>query len=412
MRILILHMRYAPDATGTGPLVTELAEDLVHSGHKVLVVASVPHYGRQSIVPGYRKGLVSKSLESGVEIWRTWAFAPAEGNLLGRSLDYLFYLILSTLAGWFSGRHDVILCVSPPVTVTLSAWLIGRVRRIPVVFNAQDIWPDGLIAMGRLRNRFMIRLFRWVEDLAYRTALKIIVVSDGMKENLLGKGVLESKVAVIPNWVDPIAIHPLPASDSLRAGLGLMDHFIVLLAGNLGYASCLETVVEAATLLRDEPKIVFLLVGEGSAKSRAVEQAQRSEAANLHFLTTQDRARLSQVYATGDVSLVTLRSSMGKVSVPSKTYSIMASARPVLAAVPADSEIHGLIEEAKCGVWVEPENPEALAEAIRKMRADPDRLTVWGRNGLKQVSEKYTRAVCTQAYATQLKQLSVGENLR
>ena len=410
MRILILHMRYAPDATGTGPLVTELAQDLVRAGHRVLVITSAPHYGRRDVPRAYRQGWLSKRAENGVEVWRTWAFAPAEGSALGRALDYLLYLLLSTVAGWRSGRHDVILCVAPPITASVSAWLIGRPRRTPILFNAQDIWPDGLIAMGRLKNRWLIRMLRVLERFAYRTAAKVLVVSDGMRDNIVGKGISETKVAVISNWVDAETIQPQPPEDSLKKDLGLSDRFVVLLAGNMGYAACLETVIQTAAMMRGNERAVFLLVGEGSAKEAARRQCDELGLRNVIFTTTQPVSEVSRVFASADVSLVTLRASMGRVSVPSKTYAIMASGRPVVAAVPEDSEVRQIVANAGCGVCVSPEAPTVLAATLSDLVTKGEQLGVWGANGRRYVLDHFGRTTCTSAYERALRDVLTSDN--
>ncbi len=409
MRILILHMRYAPDATGTGPLVTDLAQDLAGEGHEVCVVTSIPHYGRARVADGYRRGWLDRQRESGVDVWRTWSPAPAPDSRVGRALDYLVYFFLSTVAGWMSGRADVILCVAPPITVAVSGWILSRMRHVPMVFNVQDIWPDGLIQMGRLRSRPVIALFRGLERFAYRAADRITVVSEGMWEALVGRGVPEAKIEVISNWVDLASFPKVPRSQSLAAEMGLEDKFVVLFAGNLGYAACLDSIVAAALLLSDQPRIAFLLVGEGSARGEAEHQASEAHLPNLTFVTTQPKARLAHVYASADIGLVTLRRGMGRLSVPSKAYAIMAARRPILAAVPEDSEIRRLVEQAQCGQSIEPEDPEALAEAIRKLAQAEGRLRDWGDHAAAFVASNFTRELGTRRYERLLSDVAAGD---
>lgn len=409
MRILILHMRYSPDATGTGPLVTELAQDLAGMGHAVCVVTSVPHYGRARVADGYRRGWLDRRRESGVDVWRTWSPAPAPDSRAGRALDYLVYFLLSTAAGWMSGRADVVLCVAPPITVAVSGWIVGRLRRARLVFNVQDIWPDGLIQMGRLRSRLAIVLFRGLERFAYRAADRITVVSEGMREALVSRGVPEAKIEVISNWVDLASFPKVPRSSSLAAELGLAGKFVILFAGNMGYAACLESIVAAALLLTGEPEIAFLLVGEGSARSEAERQASELHLPNLTFVTTQPKARLAHVYASADVGLVTLRKGMGRLSVPSKAYAIMAARRPILAAVPEDSEIRRLVEQAHCGQSIQPEDPEALAEAIRKLARAGEQLRDWGDHAAAFVASNFTRELGARRYVRLLTDVAGGD---
>jgi len=398
MRVLILHMRYWPEATGTGPLVTELAEDLAAAGEDVVVVTSVPHYGLPEIPAEFRGGLIHRALKSGVTVYRTLAPVAHVGSALGRGLDYAAYTVLASLAAISLGPVDIILCVAPPVTVGFSGWVVGFLRKCPTVFNAQDIWPDGLISMGRIHNRVLIAVFRRLEQLVYRTSNRITVVSEGMRKNVLSKGVAAGRVQVIPNWVDTERIHPVEGPNPFRNELALGESFVVLFAGNVGYAAGLESVLAAAGLLRGEPRICFLIVGEGSAKADLLRAAEREGLTNVRFLPTQPSGILSNVLGAGDVGLVPLREGMGAVSVPSKAYAIMAGGRPVLAAVPTDSEIRHLVAEAKCGVCVPAEEPQALAEAVLRLAGEPDRLTEYGRNARSYVVERYSRAIMTSRY--------------
>jgi len=397
-RLLILHMRYRPDATGTGPLVTELAEDLSARGMRVTVICSVPHYGMARVPAEYRGRLFSHSMEAGVRVIRTWSSAPHTGNVLVRLIDYVLYHLLSTVAALRAGKQDLVLCVAPPITVAITGWLVARLYKAALVFNAQDIWPDGLVAMRKGAARLFLPLLRRLERWVYAVSYKVTVVSPGMARNLAAKGVPADKVLVIPNWVDTAAIRPGARLNRFRQSLGLGDEFIALFAGNLGYAAGLETVILAAERLRSAGDIVFVIVGEGSAKAALVRQAAEIELGNIHFLTTQPSGAFPEVLATADVSLVTLRRGMGGLSVPSKAYAIMASGRPILASVPEDSEIRTLVEAGDCGWTVPPEDPQALAEAILRLQALPDELDRRGRNARVCAEAHHSRHGRTEAY--------------
>jgi colanic acid biosynthesis glycosyl transferase WcaI len=271
-------------------------------------------------------------------------------------------------------------------------------RWCPFVFVAQDIWPDGLISMGNLKSGSAIAAFRFLEKMVYRVASRVVVVSEGMKENLTAKGVPAAKIEVIPNWVDTGVIQPMERQNSFRADLGLMDRFVVLFAGNLGYAADLEQVLRAARLLQGESKLVFLLVGSGSARSALMRAAEEERLSNVVFVPTQLASKLSEVLAAADLSLVTLRKDMGRVSVPSKIYSYMASARAILACVPATSEAKRLVEVSGCGVWVPPDAPEILAETIVEMSRSPESLALMGQRGRQYATNHCSRSAATMAY--------------
>jgi colanic acid biosynthesis glycosyl transferase WcaI len=371
----------------------------------VTVITSFPHYGQRALGKDYGRGVTSQRLEAGVRVVRVLGFPYAADTVLGRALDYGLYSAISSAAGLMARQPDVVLAVAPPITVGLSGRLVGLSRRAPLVFNAQDIWPDGLIRMGKLRSRPLIRALHGLERLTYASARRIVVLSEGMKDNLLKKMVPPDKIDVVPNWVDLDVIRPVEKQNSFRRELGLAGSFVVLFAGNLGFAAGLDSVLQAAYLLRQARDVAFLIVGEAPG-SRGASQELGLE--NMTFVTSQPADRLSEVFGAADVSLVPLRSGMGSLSVPSKTLAIMASARPVLAAVPPDSEVRRVVDEARCGRCVDPEDPAALAAVIEELRGDGERLEWFGQNGRKFALAHYGRREIVTRYRRLLREVALG----
>jgi putative colanic acid biosynthesis glycosyltransferase WcaI len=405
MRIMILHMRFHPDLTGTGPLVSDLASDLVELGNEVTVIASMPHYGRDKIPAEYRGRLLHRSNFKGVDLWRTFVYVPKNPSGFQRALNYLSYTIMSIVAGLIAKKPDVILCVNPPITVGFSGWLVSLIRRAPLVFNVQDVWPDCLVIIDQLRSPLLIRIFKHLEKFIYRVSACVTVLSEGMKENLVRKNVPADKVEVIPNWSDIETIRPLERHNGFRAAQGLNGEFVVMFAGNLGFIAMLDKVLEAAKLLEDDPHIQFLIIGEGNAKAGLVDRAGELGLNNLRFLPTQPKEVLPEMLGAADLSLVTLNRRLGQLNVPSKTYSIMASARPVLASVPENSEIARLVKDAGCGEEVPPEDPQSLAQAIKRLSNQREKLQVYGVNGRRYVEEYLTRRRITSHYHNLLHQV-------
>jgi colanic acid biosynthesis glycosyl transferase WcaI len=398
LRVLIVHMRYAPDATGTAPIVTQLAQDLARAGERVTVVTSAPHYGRAQVVEEYRGRWLHVSTEDGVRIIRTMAVGFAPGSVLGRIVNYGLYLMLSTWAACRELPADVILAVAPPITVGITGWIAGRAGHVPLVYNAQDIWPDGLVQIGRLRWRPMIAAFHALERRVYAASARVTVVSGGMRDNLISKGVAPDKVAVLANWIDTSAVVPQVSETDFRRRHGLQESFVVLFAGNLGYAAGLDQLVGVAKRLESRPEIMLVLVGEGSARPDLERQVREARVSNLRLFSTEPAERLADLLASADIGLVTLRAGMGALSVPSKTYAYMAAGRPVLAAIPPDSEVRTIVEESGCGVCCDPDKPEALAAKILEMADDRDRLRRMGDAGRRWVEQHGSRARITAAY--------------
>jgi colanic acid biosynthesis glycosyl transferase WcaI len=407
MRILILHMRYHPDLTGTAPLVTDLAAKLAAMGDEVTVITSMPHYGLKQIASKYRGKAIHREKINGVDVWRTFVYVPPNHKGFYRSINYLSYTFMSIASGILAEGVDVILCVNPPITVGFSGWLLSLSQSAPMVLNIQDVWPDCIAIIGQLRSRWLYRLFKYLEKFLYERADRVTVLSEGMKRNLEDKKVRSSKIAVIPNWADLDAVKPMEKNNGFRSKHGLKGNFIAMFAGNIGFISVLDTVLDAASIVKDRIDIQFLIVGEGNAKAALVEKAAELAMRNVRFLPTQAPAILPEMLAAADLSLVTLDRRLGQLNVPSKTYNIMASGRPVLAAVPADSEIARLVTEADCGITVPPEDPPALADAIVKMQDDPNELERLGKNGREYVEKHYAKDKIIRQYRDLLHEFGI-----
>lgn len=383
MKVLLVHMRYQPDATGTAPLVTQLAQDLARDGAKVVVITSLPHYGRDSIHPDYREhqGFFHHSQEHGVEIIRTPVFVPRSRRILQRALNYLSYNLNSLAAGLLVRGVDVVLAVNPPITTTFSAWILSLLHRAPLIVGIQDIWPDCLIQVGQIKNKAVIMASKLLERIQYAVAKKVVVLSLGMKENLLLKEVQEEKIWVINNWADTDEVIPLPRENPFSLEQGLGDLFVVLFAGNHGYIGALECIIEAADLLKDHPEILFLLAGQGSVKGDLINLVKRKGINNVRFLPTQPKEKWLEMLAAADLGLVTLRKDLADLNVPSKVYTLMAAGRPILASVPETSEVVRLVQDANCGFTLAPENPAELARVILEIKHDKALLEKLGQNG-------------------------------
>jgi colanic acid biosynthesis glycosyl transferase WcaI len=391
-------MRFHPDLTGTAPLVTDLASHLAVMGDDVTVITSMPHYGRKQISSKYRGRLIHREKINGVEVWRTFVYVPPNHKGFYRSINYLSYTFMSIASGILAEGVDAILCVNPPITVGFSGWILSLSQRAPMVLNIQDVWPDCIAIIGQLRSRWLYRTFKHLEKFLYEKAARVTVLSEGMKKNLEDKRVNSSKIAVIPNWADLDTVVPMEKNNGFRSQNELDGKFVVMFAGNIGFISVLDMVLDAAKIVKDRSDIHFLIVGEGNAKAALMKKADDLALPNVRFLPTQPPNVLPEMLAAADVSLVTLDHRLGQLNVPSKTYNIMASGRPVLASVPTDSEIARLVKEAACGVTVPPEDPTALADAILRMQSNPHELDRLGKNGREYVVANYAKDKVIRQY--------------
>jgi colanic acid biosynthesis glycosyl transferase WcaI len=408
MRILMLAQHFAPEEIAGAGLATDLATDLVAAGHTVSFVTCAPNHPHGRVFPGYRNSLLAKEQWQGVQVIRTWSYISPPAGFWRRIFNYGTFSATAFYGGLAAGKPDVIFSYSPPLPLGVSAWALSRLWRVPWVLRVEDLYPDAAVAAGVLRNRPAIGFFYALEKWLYRRASHISLISEGFRQALLAKGVAAEKLSVVPVWADPQAVMPLPRQNAFRANQGLTDEFVVMYAGNLGHASAVEDVMEAAYHLREREDICFLMIGEGVKKASLQQFAADRGLTNVRFLPYQPREAFADMMAAADVSLVTLNAQSSGTSLPSKTFNIMASARPILAVTPADSDMARLVAEADCGVSVLPGAPEQLAEAILALQNGGARLAEMGRNGRKELEAVYSRQVCVTQYEAALRQAAAG----
>ncbi len=366
VKLVVLCPHFTPDTAPTGEVMTRIVGELAALGHELHVVTSLPWYRDHRIEPGWGGRLARRERTAWGSIVRVHPFPGVDKRSIARrAVGFAGFSVLAGLAGLVAGRSirraDGVLAMSPPLTLGLTGWVVHLLRRGPLVFNIQDVFPDAAIETGAITDRRLIAAARWLERVSYRRAAAVTVLSDDLADNLRAKLPADDRhrVRVIPNFVDLVAITPMDRMTAYRAELGLGAEPVVMYAGNVGFSQSLELLLEAA---RRMPAVSFVVNGGGSARSEL--ETAAAGLANVRFGDHQPRERISEVLATGDVHVVPLRRGLAAVSVPSKTYSILAAGRPILAAIDPDTEVPRLIERAGCGTSVPPEDPEAFCTAL------------------------------------------------
>lgn len=404
-RVLLLTLVFAPDGVSTAELMTELALELQHLGHDVIVLTTTPHYNvepearqRQPLVKRWGNFLYQSDCQS-IPVFH--ASIPVKGSRVGaRLLDYARFHVISTLAGLsrITGAYDVILAPSPPLTIGLSAWILSRLRHVPFIYNVQEIYPDVAVSLGVLHNRTVIRAMEWLERFVYARAQRVVVISEWFRRRLLVKGVPDAKLQVIPNFVDTDFLQPGERQNFFSARHELDNRFVVLYAGNIGLTQGFETIMAAAQQLADVPDVHFVIVGDGARRAWLEEQLAQHTTSNVILLPYQPRSIVPQIYATSDICLVPLKRGTAQETFPSKIYSIMAAGRPVIASVDPDSELAWVVERVECGWVVPPDDAEALATAIKSAYQRRSDLLAMGLRGRDYVVANHSRQAVARQY--------------
>lgn len=407
MRILILTQWYPPEPA---MLLQELALSLQARGHQVTVLTGFPNYPAGQLYPGYSVRLRQRETLAGVPVVRVPLYPEHSQSGLRRALNYLSFSLSSTALGpWLVRRPDVLFVYHPPLTIGIPAYVLSRLWRVPFVYQIQDMWPETLAATGMFNNQRLLgwigRFARWV----YGKAHSILVISPGFRQNLLDKGVPAEKIHVVSNWVDPSTYYRAEPDQQLAAELGLTGHFNVIFAGNMGEAQGLETVVEAARLLRDDPQIQFVLVGDGIALPRLQQLVAQHGLANVRFLGRHPAHEMPRLYALADALLVHLKDdALFRITIPHKTLAYLGSGKPILAAVAGD--VAELVESIGAGMTCPPQNPVALAAAIRRLQAVPaGQRQAMGERGAQAAQTRFSRDRLTGEIEAVLQQAALSK---
>lgn len=400
MRILVLCPHYAPDTAPTGVVMTGIVEGLGALGHRLHVVTSVPWYEHHRVRPDWQGTVVDHRATRWGTISRLHPFPGDKANIVSRAAGFIGFTALGGATAALSAtRPEVVLAMSPPLTLGMAGAGVAALRRIPFVFNVQDIFPDVAVEVGVLTDPRIIAVARRAEREVYRHADAVTVLSEDLRANVAAKidGDPHRRVRVIPNFVDTDRIVPTDTMNDYRAEFGLGDRTVVLYAGNVGHSQSLDLVLGAARSFAADPSVVFVINGEGSA--RADLERAAADLDNIVFVDYQPAERLGSVLAAGDIHLVPLRAGLAAASVPSKTYSILASGRPFVASVDPGTEIDRVAAASGAGLAVPPDDQEAFTSAIRTLVADPERARGMGSQGRRWVEGWASPAAVARMYS-------------
>jgi putative colanic acid biosynthesis glycosyltransferase WcaI len=398
MRLAVLCPHFAPDLAPTGVVMTRIVEELAARGHRLDVVTALPWYEHHRVEAEWAGRPVRTEATAWGSITRVHPFPTDKRSIPRRAVAFGGFSALAGVWGLRGGKADGVLAMSPPLTLGLTGRAMATARRAPLVFNIQDVFPDVAIELGAISNPKVIDAARRLERASYRAADAVTVLSDDLRDNVAAKlpAAERSKVRVIPNFVDTTAIVPLDRMTPYRRQLGIGTETVVMYAGNVGLSQSLELVLAAADKLTHREDIVFVVNGGGSARPDLERRA--AGMTNVRFADYQPKERLAEVLATGDVHVVPLKRGLARSSVPSKTYSILAAARPLVASVDLGTEVGRVVERAGAGVAVAPEDPAAFLEAVAGLVDDPDGRAVMGAAGRAFVERWASPAAVAAAY--------------
>jgi glycosyltransferase involved in cell wall biosynthesis len=388
----------------------ELSRSWVEDGREVTVLTGFPNHPTGIVPPEYRRKfhrLVSRDTDNGVNVVRTWLLPLPNRKVYERTLTYSSFCISSAITGVFLKQPNVVIATSPQLLVGLSGWWLARCKGVPFVFEVRDLWPESLAAVGvGGENSMLHRSLMKIAGFLYRNCDRIVVVTPAFKKYLIEYWqVPEDKISVVENGVDTNLFSCLPPNLALRRELGAEEKFVVSYIGTMGNAHGLETVLEAASLLRERASnVLFVLVGEGAEKERIISLAHAYGLTNLRFVDQQPREKIPAYISVSDACLVLLKKAeLFKTVLPTKMLEFMSCARPVILGV--DGHARKVMEQANAGIFIRPEDPAELAEAIMRLAVNPALRESLGSNGRQHVLQYFSRRQTARIYLDLLQDL-------
>lgn len=399
MKILFLSHYFPPEVNAPANRTYEHCRQWVHDGHTVTVVTCAPNHPQGKVYEGYRNRFFQREVKDGIQVARVWTYVTANEGFLKRTLNYVSYMLSAIVATLFLPKADVVLSTSPQFFNGLAGYFVSRIKRIPWILEIRDLWPESILAVGAIKNKTIIKMLERVELFAYRKADRIVPVTDSFKAYMLGKGIPADKISVIKNGVDLGQYQPLHGTNALVEELGLQGKFVASYFGTHGMAHHLETILQAAQELRDSPHILFLLVGDGAERQRLVRMRDELKLTNVMMLDQQPKSRMRELWALSGVSLVLLKQSdLFKTVIPSKIFESLAMEKPIILGVEGESA--DLLQAAKAGICIKPEDAHELATRVGELSHNPALCHQLGISGRTYVTEHFDRIALARKLAS------------
>ncbi|MDI6704130.1 MAG: glycosyltransferase family 4 protein, partial [bacterium] len=367
------------------------ARYLSRKGHKVTIIACMFHHLERAIPSRFRgKKLFEEEIDK-VKI--LWVYShPYSKNDIWRVINFVDFGIRSFLVGLRLPHQDIVLASSPHLITGISGYLLSTIKRSHFVFEVRDLWPETLIVLGGLKNKPLIWLLEKVERFLYDKARRIIVLTKGIEEKILQKKIPPEKISFIPNGIDLESFVEIEGREVTRERYNFTDKFICMYAGAHGQANALDVIIQTAKILRNYPEIFLVLLGDGPEKDRLMDLARKANLTNVIFKNPVSKKKIPDLLASSDVTIATLaKVELFKGARPNKLFDYMASGRPLICAI--WGEASRVVEEAEAGICVEPENPQAMAEAILRLYNNPELRKRLGQNGRRYIFSNCSREV-------------------
>lgn len=412
MNILIVHQYFLGKNDAGGSRWNQFAKYWDQKGHNVIVLAGMVHYATGKKVPEYKgRFIVREQEQQNVDVLRCHVSESYNKSFMGRFWAYVSFAFSSIWAGIFkAGKCDVLICTSPPLTVGLTGWMLSKLKRIPMVFEVRDLWPESAIDTGVLTNKALIKLSYWLEKKSYVSANWINVLTPAFEKALIEKkNINPDRISMIPNGADLDIVKPGETNNWVREKHDLGTKFVVTYLGAHGRANHLIQMLESAKILKDkDTDVVLMLVGDGMEKPMLKEKAKQWGLDNILFVDSVSKSVVVDYIVASNVCTAVLKKiDTFKTVYPNKLFDYMSAQKPVILAI--DGVARKLLSDANSGIYVQPENPAQFAQAVLKLKNDKNLCLQYGTNGLEYVRKNFDRKVLADKYLDILNDKVIAE---
>ena len=401
MKILFLNAYFYPENIASSHLENDLLSALVEAGHDIDIICPVPTRGISKHVAEKFKGMRFEEMQHGhVRVHRFWA--PQEGrDPIIRAFRYLWCNLREYMLGLTYKNVDLIFSGSTPPTQGMIAGMLSKRLGCRFVFSLQDIFPDSLVTAGMTRKGSLLwKLGRKIEEYTYQRSDRIVVIGEDFMRAIIEKGVPEDKIDVVYNWIDETEIAPISREQNIlfeKFNLN-PNKFYVTYCGNVGHTQNFDLLTSAAKQLEGVTDMHFVIIGEGAFMPELKSLIANKQIINMTLLPFQPYEVISHVFGLGDVGIIISKPNVGISSVPSKTWSIMAAGRPILASFDIGSEVCRIVERHNCGIATDAGDLDAFVEALKYLYKNPEIRAALGNNGRMFVTERLSKKICTEQY--------------
>lgn len=406
MKILFLTDNFPPETNAPALRTHDHARRWVERGHEVVVITCAPNFPRGRVFDGYANRLFQRETLDGIRVIRVWTYISANEGFAKRIADYVSFMVAAVLASFVVRRPDIVVATSPQFFTAVAGWLVAGLKRRPWVFELRDLWPESIVAVGASSGGFLIDRLEAFSHFLYRRADLVVPVTRTFAERLRGWGVPDERIEVVTNGIDPDEIRSERDRASVRAALGLpADAFVAGFVGTIGMAHGIATIIDAATLTREDDSLHYVIMGEGADKATVRRLVDERSLENVTLLDGRPRKEALEMVAATDASLVVLKNTpVFETVIPSKIFEAMALRRPIVLGVKGEAR-RIVIDDADAGLAFPPEDHAALVACLRELQADRQRARDLGDHGHSHVEEHYRRTDLADRMANRLEQV-------